>query len=97
MCVVLEYFLEISVSLITPVLTYSGPWAKKFMEPLGLDLPLRTVRNESLYWGADVLLNNGRKNFKMIIISDGSADTDGAYIIPEYEYPGLLKVNLLHV
>ena len=65
------------------------------MGPLGLDLPLRTVRNESLYWEADELPNNGRSNFKIIIISDGSADTDGSYIIPEYEYPGLIKVNVM--
>ena len=71
----------------------SGPWAKKFMEPLGLDLPLRAVRNESLYWEADELPNNGRSNFKIVIVSDGDKDTDGSYIIPEYEYPGLVKVT----
>ena len=63
------------------------------MEPLGLDLPLRTVRNESLYWEANELLNNARSNFNIVIISDGSPDTDGCYIIPEYEYPGLVKVK----
>ena len=66
------------------------------MGPLGLDLPLRTVRNESLYWKADVLPNNGRSNFKMVIVSDGTADTDGCYVIPEYEYPGLIKVGLFY-
>ena len=63
------------------------------MEPLGLDLPLRAVRNECLYWKADELPSNGRSNFKIIIVSDGDTDTDGSYIIPEYEYPGLVKVT----
>ena len=63
------------------------------MALLGVDLPLRTVRNESLYWEADELPNNARSNFKIVIISDGSPDTDGSFIIPEYEYPGLIKVN----
>ena len=78
---------------VSPLLKQLGPWAKKFMEPLGLDLPLRTVRNESLYWEANELLNNARSNFNIVIISDGSPDTDGCYIIPEYEYPGLVKVK----
>ena len=66
------------------------------MEPLELDLPLRTIRNESLYWKVDVP-NNGRSNFKLIIVCDGTAEADGSYIIPEYEYPGLIKVRLFHV
>lgn len=64
------------------------------MESLGLDLPLRTVRNESLYWESDVLPNNAKSDFKIVIVSDGNAETDGTYIIPEYEYPGLIKVNI---
>lgn len=63
---------------------------------LGLDLPLRAVRNESLYWKADELPNNGRSNFNIVFVSDGS-DTDGTYVIPEYEYPGLVKVRLFVV
>ena len=66
------------------------------MEPLELDLPLRTIRNESLYWEADEVPNNGRSNFKLIIVSDGTAETDNSYVIPEYEYPGLIKVRLLY-
>ncbi|XP_065897175.1 peroxisomal sarcosine oxidase-like isoform X2 [Dysidea avara] len=69
-----------------------GPWAKKFLELLGLDLPLRTVRNESLFWEADPLPDNGRRNFNIIIVSDGE-DTDGCYMIPEHEYPGLVKIS----
>ena len=75
----------------------SGPWAKKFMELLGIDLPFRTIRNETLYWQADVLPNNGRSNFKIIIVSEKSEELYGTYIMPEYEYPGLIKVKLLHV
>ena len=56
-----------------------------------MDLPLRTVRNESLFWEADPLPDNGRRNFNIIIVSDGE-DTDGCYMIPEHEYPGLVKV-----
>ena len=65
------------------------------MAPLGVNLPLRTVRNESLYWEADEQPNSARSNFKIIIISDGSPDTDGSCIFPEYEYPGLIKVNIM--
>ena len=32
----------------------------------------------------------------MVIVSDGTADTDGCYVIPEYEYPGLIKVGLFY-
>jgi len=85
----LTYFIHIHV---TNCLCISlGPWAKKFLIPLGLDLPLRTLRNESLFWEADPLPDNGRRNFNLIIVSDGE-DTDGCYIIPEHEYPGLVKV-----
>jgi len=60
-----------------------------------LDLPLRTIRIENLYWEADELPNNARSNFNILIINipDGNEGTDGCYIIPEYEYPGLIKVN----
>ena len=67
------------------------------MEPLKLDLPLRTIRNENLCWKADVVPNNGRSDFKLIIVCDGTAEADGSYIIPEYEYPCLIKVRLFHV
>ena len=72
----------------------SGPWAKKFMEMLGIDLPFRTIRNETLYWKAHALPNNGRSNFKIIIVSEKSEELYGAYILPEYEYPGLIKVKV---
>ena len=67
------------------------------MELLGIDIPFRTIRNETLYWKADVLPNNGRSNFKMIIVTEESGEPYGTYIMPEYEYPGLIKVKLFHV
>ena len=65
------------------------------MEPLGIDLPFRTIRNETLYWKADELPNNGRSNFMIIIVSEDTVQPYGTYIMPEYEYPGLIKVKLL--
>ena len=62
------------------------------MEPLGIDLPLTNMRIETLYWKADVLPNNGRSNFMITIVSEDSEQTYGCYIMPEYEYPGLIKV-----
>ena len=63
------------------------------MKPLGIDLPLTNVRIETAYWKADALPNNGRSNFKIIIVSEESEQPYGCYLIPEYEYPGLIKVN----
>ena len=63
------------------------------MESLGIDLPLTNMRIESLYWKADALPNNGRSSFKIIIVSEGSEQPYGCYLIPEYEYPGLVKVK----
>ena len=66
---------------------------KKFMKPLGIDLPLTNVRIETAYWKADVLPNNGRSNFKTTVVSEECDELYGCYLIPEYEYPGLIKVN----
>ena len=74
------------VLIVTYVL---GPWAKKFLQPLGLDLPLRTIRVESLYWKLDELPNNTNSGISVII----PEEDNGCYIVPEYEYPGLIKVN----
>ena len=63
------------------------------MDPLGIDLPLTNMRIENLYWKADALPNNGRSNFKITVVSEESKHPDGCYLIPEYEYPGLIKVN----
>ena len=68
-----------------------GPWAKKFLQPLGLDLPLRPVRVESLYWETDPVPSNVNNGVCII----GFEEDDGCYIVPEYEYPGLIKVTLL--
>ena len=67
----------------------SGPWAKKFLQSLGLDLPLRIIRVESLYWEIDKLPNNASSGISVIVPEEDS----GCYIIPEYEYPGLIKVK----
>ena len=83
----------------------SGPWAKKFLQPLGLDLPLKAIRIESLYWEADVLPNNARSSFYNATVnicesSEEEEDIDGCYMLPEYEYPGLIKVqkySLVHM
>ena len=68
-----------------------GPWTKKFLQPLGLDLPLRPLRIENLYWEIDELPNNSRSSVSIICAEE---DND-CYIIPEYEYPGLIKVTVL--
>ncbi|XP_065897172.1 peroxisomal sarcosine oxidase-like isoform X2 [Dysidea avara] len=70
-----------------------GPWAKKVLKPLGLDLPLRTVRKEQLYWKITPLPDNGGRGFDIVVIADDDDEHDGFYVIPEYEYPGLVKVN----
>ena len=63
------------------------------MEALGIDLPLTNLRYETVYWKADALPNNGRSNFKIIIVSETNDEPYGCYLMPEYEYPGLIKVN----
>ncbi|XP_065897170.1 peroxisomal sarcosine oxidase-like [Dysidea avara] len=69
-----------------------GPWAKKVLKPLGLDLPLRTVRKEHLYWKITPLPDNDGRGFEVVIFADDDV-SEGCYITPEFEYPGLVKVN----
>jgi len=71
-----------------------GPWAKKFLQPLGLDLPLRAIRKEHLYWKITPSPDNEWRGFDMVIIADDNSVYDGFYVIPEYEYPGLVKVQM---
>ena len=70
-----------------------GPWAKNFLQPLGLELPLRPVRVESLYWEIDAV--PGSANSGVCII--GFEEDDGCYIVPEYEYPGMIKVIIMYL
>ena len=65
------------------------PWVKKFLQPLRLDLPLRIVRVASLYWQIDTVPSNGDNGVCII----GFDEDDGCYIVPEYEYHGLIKVT----
>jgi len=69
----------------------TGPWAKKFLQPLGLNLPLKTVRKEHLYWKITPLLENDGRGIGMVIFADDD-ESEGCYISPEFEYPGLVKV-----
>jgi len=68
-----------------------GPWAKKALKPLGLDLPLRTVRKEHLYWKITPSPDNDGRGFEVVIVADDDV-SEGCYITPEFEYPGLVKV-----
>ena len=63
------------------------------MKPLGIDIPLTTLRYETVYWKADAVPNNGRSNFMIVIVSEKNDEPYGCYLMPEYEYPGLIKVN----
>ena len=88
-CIFLISYVLIMVLIVIYVL---GPWAKKFLQLLGLDLPLRTVRIESLYWELDEPSNDTSNGVSLV---DTEEDDDGCYIVPEYEYPGLIKVKYL--
>ena len=58
-----------------------------------MDLPLRTVRKEHLYWKITPLPDSDGRGFDIVVIADDDGEHDGFYIIPEYEYPGLVKVE----
>lgn len=51
-------------------------------------MPLRPIRIESLYWEIDEMPNIAKSGICIINIEED----EGCYIVPEYEYPGLIKV-----
>lgn len=54
---------------------------------------MRPVRVESLYWEIDAV--PGSANSGVCII--GFEEDDGCYIVPEYEYPGMIKVIIMYL
>ncbi|XP_042874130.1 peroxisomal sarcosine oxidase-like isoform X2 [Penaeus japonicus] len=65
-----------------------GPWAKEVLTPLGIDLPLKTVRLGVYYWKV--------KDFKFPrgTICDMNDPHNFFYAVSPLEYPGLIKVGL---
>ncbi|KAM9118003.1 peroxisomal sarcosine oxidase [Pangshura tecta] len=67
----------------------AGPWANKLLAPLGLQLPLQTLRINVCYWKEKVPGAYGvSANFPCFL----ALCTPPIYGLPSNEYPGLVKI-----
>ncbi|XP_063306073.1 peroxisomal sarcosine oxidase [Pelobates fuscus] len=72
----------------------AGPWAQKVLSPLGLQLPLKTLRINVCYWKEK---NPGRSDIlasSPCFLAAVSGEEHEIYGLPSQEYPGLIKVCL---
>ncbi|XP_047484408.1 peroxisomal sarcosine oxidase-like [Penaeus chinensis] len=65
-----------------------GPWATEVLTPLGIDLPLKTVRLGVYYWKVK------DSSFPRGTICDMTDPHNFFYAVSPLEYPGLIKVGL---
>ncbi|KAM4699634.1 peroxisomal sarcosine oxidase [Discoglossus pictus] len=65
-----------------------GPWVKKVLSPLGLELPLKTLRINVCYWKEKIPGRSGiQQDFPCFLAVDHHI-----YGLPSQEYPGLMKI-----
>ncbi|XP_071542488.1 peroxisomal sarcosine oxidase-like isoform X2 [Panulirus ornatus] len=62
-----------------------GPWAQQLLEPLGIQLPLRSIRTKSFYWK-----NSDFPNASFVDISE---EPDDFYALPSLSDPGHVKAG----
>ncbi|KAM9320554.1 peroxisomal sarcosine oxidase [Gastrophryne carolinensis] len=71
----------------------AGPWAQKVLSPIGLELPLKTLRINVCYWkeknpvGSSLL-----QNFPAFLSINPNGEEHEVYGLPCLEYPGLVKI-----
>ncbi|KAM8977048.1 peroxisomal sarcosine oxidase [Pelodytes ibericus] len=71
----------------------AGPWAQNVLNPLGLQLPLKTLVINVCYWkektpGASGLL----ESLPCFLAMDLNGEKNEVYGLPSQEYPGLIKI-----
>ncbi|TFJ99504.1 mRNA cap guanine-N7 methyltransferase [Platysternon megacephalum] len=71
----------------------AGPWANKLLAPLGLQLPLQTLRINVCYWKEKVPGAYGvSANFPCFLAIRANQAPHHIYGLPANEYPGLVKI-----
>ncbi|XP_077150431.1 peroxisomal sarcosine oxidase isoform X1 [Ranitomeya variabilis] len=71
----------------------AGPWAQKVLSPLGLELPLKTLRINVCYWKEMIPGRSGLlQNFPTFLGVNLNGEEHEVYGLPSQEYPGLFKI-----
>ncbi|KAG8590465.1 hypothetical protein GDO81_006777 [Engystomops pustulosus] len=71
----------------------AGPWAQKVLSPLGLELPLKTLRINVCYWKEKIPGKSGLlQNFPTFLAVNPNGEEHEVYGLPSQEYPGLFKI-----
>ncbi|XP_074121665.1 peroxisomal sarcosine oxidase [Sminthopsis crassicaudata] len=91
------------VTVTTTIRTYqaksliitAGPWTNQLLLPLGIQLPLQTLRINVCYWKEKVPGSFG-ENFPCFLGSFPDVAPHHIYGLPAREYPGLVKVCYHH-
>ncbi|XP_006891035.1 PREDICTED: peroxisomal sarcosine oxidase [Elephantulus edwardii] len=79
------------------VIITAGPWTNRLLRPLGIQLPLQTLRINVYYWPEKVPGSHGvSKAFPCFIALDRNLAPHYFYGMPAGEYPGLMKVSYHH-
>ncbi|XP_053313029.1 peroxisomal sarcosine oxidase [Spea bombifrons] len=74
-----------------------GPWAKKVLSPLGLQLPLKTLRINVCYWREKNPGDSGiLQNLPCFLGMQLNGDQRDVYGLQSQEYPGLIKICYHH-
>ncbi|XP_004454396.1 peroxisomal sarcosine oxidase [Dasypus novemcinctus] len=75
----------------------TGPWTNRLLRPLGIQLPLQTLRINVCYWREKVPGCYGvSQAFPCFLGLDLSQAPHHVYGLPSAEYPGLMKVCYHH-
>ncbi|XP_059005521.1 peroxisomal sarcosine oxidase [Mustela lutreola] len=75
----------------------AGPWTNRLLRPLGIELPLRTLRINVCYWREKVPGSYGvSQAFPCFLLLGLSQAPHHIYGLPSGEYPGLMKVCYHH-
>ncbi|KAG8520145.1 Peroxisomal sarcosine oxidase [Galemys pyrenaicus] len=75
----------------------AGPWTNQLLRPLGMELPLQTLRINVCYWREKVPGSYGMSQaFPCFLNLDLSLAPHPIYGLPSREYPGLMKVCYHH-
>ncbi|XP_074869777.1 peroxisomal sarcosine oxidase isoform X3 [Carettochelys insculpta] len=74
------------------VVITAGPWTNKLLAPLGLQLPLQTLRINVCYWQEQVPGTYGiPEHFPCLLAFHANQAPHLIYALPSNEYPGLVK------
>lgn len=73
----------------------AGPWTNRVLHPLGIELPLQTLRINVYYWREKVPGSYSVSQAFPCFLSLGQAPHH-IYGLPSSEYPGLMKIGYHH-